>query len=127
MISESVVFDDTVQQYKIIGLSADGEVEAWDELLYETLSQLGKVGEMYSSASPWDPTFWIIHGTAERLLHWRRLVAAGQSPVVLSFNLTWGYVHSTVAASDTQLICDWTSVDQGHAALPTCEVRALEF
>ena len=125
MISESVVFDDSTQLYKIIGLSIDEQNEAWDALLYETLSQPGNVGEMYSSASPWDPTFWIIHGTAERLLHWRRLVGRGQSPA-LPFDSTWGYNHSTEAASDTQLICNWTNVDQGSAALPTCEVRALD-
>jgi hypothetical protein len=127
MTSDSVVYDDVAHQHRITGLRADEETKAWDELLFETLSQPGIVGEMYTSASPWDPTFWIIHGTAERLLHWRRLVASRKTAPMLPFDSTWGYVHSAEAASDTQLICNWTKVEQGAAALPTCEVKSSMF
>mgnify|MGYP002832413877 CR=1 FL=1 len=32
-------------------------------------------GEMYTSAAPWDPLFWLVHPTSERLLQYRRLIA----------------------------------------------------
>ncbi|CAN0040552.1 unnamed protein product, partial [Laminaria digitata] len=34
------------------------------------------VGDMYTSSAPYDPLFWVIHPAAERLLAWRRKVAA---------------------------------------------------
>lgn len=51
------------------------ESKAWDRMLQHTLSDLGRVGEMYTSASPYDPAFWILHGTVDRLVHWKRLVS----------------------------------------------------
>jgi hypothetical protein len=80
----------------------------------------------YTSASPYDPTFWLIHGTTDRLMHWRRLFAktassgspsssssllVGSSAAAMPFDETWGYAHSTVAPSDTNLVCDWSGVD----------------
>ncbi|CAM9446404.1 unnamed protein product [Ectocarpus sp. 12 AP-2014] len=29
---------------------------------------------MYTSAAPYDPLFWVIHPTADRLLAWRRML-----------------------------------------------------
>jgi hypothetical protein len=58
----------------VVGAAA--EAEAWDALLRTTLSNLGRVGEMYTSASPYDPAFWVLHGAVDRLVHWKRLVAA---------------------------------------------------
>lgn len=73
----------------------------------------------FSSASPYDPTFWIIHGTADRLVHWRRLLAHSEY-VDMPLDETWGYAHNSQAASDSHLVCDWSAVDAGEAAMPTC-------
>lgn len=32
------------------------------------------VGEMFTSAAPYDPLFWVVHPTADRLLGWRRML-----------------------------------------------------
>lgn len=40
------------------------------------LSSSGRhVGEMYTSAAPYDPIFWVVHPTIDRLLAWRRILA----------------------------------------------------
>jgi hypothetical protein len=62
---------------------AAAEAAAWDALLRTTLSDLGRVGEMYTSASPYDPAFWVLHGAVDRLVHWKRLVAAAAAAAVL--------------------------------------------
>ena len=36
------------------------------------------VGELYTSAAPYDPLFWVIHPAAERLMGWRRKLAVEQ-------------------------------------------------
>lgn len=116
------------QRYRITGYENDpvGEAAVWDSLLHEVLCDPGHVGDMYTSASPYDPTFWLIHGTTDRLMHWRRLFAktagsgsssssssllVGSSAAAMPFDETWGYAHSTVAPSDTNLVCDWSGVD----------------
>jgi hypothetical protein len=45
------------------------------DALFESLCSAGHVGEMFSSAAPYDPAFWPIHPTTERLLHYRRDLA----------------------------------------------------
>lgn len=38
------------------------------------------VGEMYTSAAPYDPLFWVVHPTSDRLLAWRRLLSRSGLP-----------------------------------------------
>lgn len=47
----------------------------WDYLLSR------HVGELYTSSAPYDPLFWVIHPTADRLMGWRRKLAAEQPDV----------------------------------------------
>ena len=35
---------------------------------------------------------------------------ASAAPGAKAFDGTWGYAHSSVASSDTNLVCDWTEV-----------------
>ena len=53
------------------GHAGDG---AWAPVL-EMLCRVGHAGEMFTSAAPYDPLFWSLHGTAERFLGYKRLAA----------------------------------------------------
>ena len=83
----------------------------------ETLCHIGHPGEMFTSAAPQDPTFWPLHGNAERYLQYARLLKADG---VLSFDETWGYAHASELPSDTGLVCDWTGVDPSSMSMPSC-------
>jgi len=126
LISDAISFDDATGKYAIAGVTDPADLdEAWEDLLRNTLASPGHVGEMYTSASPYDPTFWLLHGTADRLVHWRRLTSAAAVAADLptgKLDTTWGYAHSSVAASDTNLVCDWASVDLAAdaSAVPSC-------
>ena len=75
--------------------------------LWDLLCHIGHVGEMFTSAAPYDPTFWPLHGLAERFLTLKRLMAhAGKTSLIEE----WTYTHETTLASDTHVVCDWTKV-----------------
>ena len=111
------------RSYAVHGVDPTDEVAtaaAFDELLHEQLCTLGHVGDMYTSGSPFDPTFWLIHGSMDRLLQWRRIQAASGD---LPFDESWGFEHVVGpgrTASDTGIVCDWTGVESGDAERPTC-------
>ena len=51
-----------------------------------------------------DPTFWPLHGNAERFMQLlRELDYKGN----ITFDQTWGYVHDSNVPSDDHLVCDW--------------------
>ena len=83
--------------------------------LFNLLCHVGHAGEMFTSAAPYDPMFWPIHGNSERFLSLRRLVAKRG---LAALDESWGYVHSDGLPSDTNLVCDWTNVK--GMELPTC-------
>ena len=76
---------------------------AWNGVL-EVLCSVGQVGDMYTSASPVDPLFWIIHPSLDRLLMLRRKSAR-------PFDESWAYAHNQRTASDTAVVCDWSQVN----------------
>lgn len=87
----------------------------WADLLTE-LCHVGSPGDMFTSAAPQDPTFWPLHGNAERLVSlYRMLDVQG----VIDFDQTWGYAHSTNLPSDTGMICDWSEAT-GTLDMPKC-------
>jgi hypothetical protein len=47
------------------GYSAEEQHALWDEF-WGALCSVGIVGDMYTSGSPYDPTFWLIHPTVDR-------------------------------------------------------------
>ena len=99
------------------------------EMLLEEICHMGSPGEMFTSAAPQDPTFWPLHGIAERFLSYKRIAAEWG---ITTINETWGYRHGAIM-SDTHTVCDWSSVadksgddDMGYGdgklgmELPTC-------
>ena len=105
------------QRYHIKGYSPDEETAAWGQIL-STLANPGWVGEMFTSAAPYDPTFWPIHTTAERFL-WTRLLAASESPEKWAFDTTWGYNHDISTPSDYGEVCAWDKVTD-KMGVPEC-------
>mmetsp|Transcript_5413 Transcript_5413/g.16017 ORF Transcript_5413/g.16017 Transcript_5413/m.16017 type:complete len:250 (-) Transcript_5413:31-780(-) len=84
------------------------------------LCHVGHPGEMFTSAAPQDPTFWPLHGNAERYLQYARLLKAEGT---LDLDETWGYSHATGLPSDTGLVCDWSGLTTEDMALPSCSLE----
>ena len=86
----------------------------YDDWLTE-LCHFGSPGEMFTSAAPQDPTFWPLHGNAERYIQYLRLLNdAGK----VTMDMTWGYKHGSPVPSDTGRVCDWSGVT--GMEMPTC-------
>ena len=119
-----IAYDATTERFFMPGKTKDEEEAMWKDLLTKLCSP-GKVGEMYTSSAPYDPLFWVLHTTSERLLQYRRLraVSSAKFPTAMAFDETWGYTHMD-ADSDLGVVCDWSDVGDGDAAslmsLPTC-------
>ena len=113
-------YDQTKGRFYLPGKTHEEEERIW-KMLLEKLGNPGKVGEMYTSTAPYDPTFWIIHTTSERLLQYRRLRAGtgADASDVMSFDETFGYTHVD-ADSDLGVVCDWSGVKEGSLDLPSC-------
>ena len=96
------------------------DAAAWRSLLGLLCDTRG-AGEMYTSAAPWDPAFWLVHPAADRLLQLRRLVATRGNPAY-ALDESWGYTHDDAAPSDTGVVCDWSEADadSSELAVPTC-------
>ena len=86
----------------------------WDQVL-EVICHVGHPGEMFTSAAPYDPLFWPLHGLAERYMQVIRHFGAEG---LIELNETWGYWHLDHVASDTHTVCDWSNVD--NMSLPVC-------
>lgn len=73
---------------------------------------------MFTSAAPQDPTFWPLHGNAERFVQYLRILA--KEGTYTGFDETWGYTFSHDLASATGRVCDWSNVGPSPD-IPTCE------
>lgn len=81
----------------------------------DLLCHVGHAGEMFTSAAPYDPLFWSLHGTSERFLSFKRLLAwLGKTEL----DETWGYRHVNNLPSDTGVVCNWTGTS--GMQLPEC-------
>merc|ERR1711998_778771 len=93
------------------------------DLLYKALCHVGHAGEMFTSAAPYDPLFWVVHGLAERYLSFKRYAAStGNS----TLDETWGYTHGKITsgdtvASDTNVVCDWSTTRKDTYDMPNCQ------
>jgi hypothetical protein len=94
--------------------TGDYELISHDDLLAE-LCHVGYAGEMFTSAAPQDPTFWPLHGNAERFM---LALQYYRDDSVIDFDTTWGYDHDQ-SASDTNLVCDWSNVEK-ITDMPVC-------
>ena len=91
----------------------------WRDVL-DFLCHVGHPGEMFTSAAPQDPTFWPLHGNAERFMHLVRLLNAQGDK---HLDETWGYMHVTTGLdSDTHAVCNWTGVE--GMGMPSCDLGA---
>ena len=79
----------------------------------------GIAGEMFSSAAPYDPSFWPLHGQLERVLSYKRIKNA-RGDFRNSWDESWGY--STANNRYLQGECDWSAVESADdLTLPSCE------
>lgn len=89
------------------------------DLAVKELCHVGHAGEMFTSAAPWDPTFWPIHGTAERYLMLKRIMARRNETELED---VWDYHHLGIddggSPSDTFHVCDWEGVT--GMEMPNC-------
>jgi hypothetical protein len=104
----------TDARWHVRGASPEDELAIWKQMV-AALCDPGRVGEMYTSAAPYDPLFWVVHTTAERLLHYRRLLHVSGE---MGFIEQWGYEHymdmnaRITPPSDSGKVCDWSSAKQ---------------
>lgn len=110
----------------VIYALASDLTDADDDLYLKVLRAVedpGIAGEMFSSAAAFDPTFWPLHGAAERLVDLKRIyVAQGD---ITNFDETWAYVTYNKASGAAYLngVCDWSKVaGSGDLTLPTCTI-----
>ena len=97
------------------GFSCESMDECYEHAK-DLLCHVGHAGEMFTSAAPWDPTFWPIHGLADRYLAFKRMKARDNETTL---EQTWAYQHVGSVPSDTGRVCDWDGVE--GMALPSCE------
>merc|ERR1712091_453605 len=74
---------------------------------------VGYPGELFTSAAPQDPLFWPLHGLAERFLQYARVLDALGA---IDLDEAWRYKHRKNVASDTGVVCDWST--GAHAGAP---------
>ncbi len=85
----------------------------------------GVVGEMFTSASSFDPSFWPLHGAMERLLSFKRARLSLGDTTVGDFDESWTYPDwsNSVMQSAAYLNgrCDWSRVKGvDDLTLPVC-------
>lgn len=91
------------------------------EDIIKVIESPGVAGEMFTSAAPFDPTFWPLHGSIERMLGLKRIKLYNGEITSEDFDETWGY------DTDNYLylvgICDWSNVQSStDLTIPTCNM-----
>jgi hypothetical protein len=84
--------------------------------LLKELCHVGSPGDMFTSAAPQDPTFWPLHGNAERFVMYQRVL---NKKGTFLFDETWAYAHQSDVPSDTGMVCDWSTV-KDDLDMPKC-------
>lgn len=88
----------------------------------------GIAGEMFSSAAAYDPTFWPLHGAAERMVGLKRIMISQGD--ITNFDETWEYTSYNKASGAAYLngVCDWSKVAGGaDLTLPECTLDVICF
>jgi len=90
------------------------------------LENSGSAGDMFSSNAAFDPVFWTVHGSMERLLGLKRILI--EQGYVTDFDETWGYPSYDASAGDAYLegSCDWSALSSSEdLTLPTCDTSVI--
>jgi hypothetical protein len=121
------IMNDTLTHYPISLLAQYSNFDltnATDDIFLKILRNIedpGILGEMFSSAASFDPTFWPLHGAMERILSRKRIFIAKNE---IQFDPTWGYTayDKYDLASYLNGRCDWSNVTDAEydLTLPTC-------
>ncbi|CAM9600123.1 unnamed protein product [Ascophyllum nodosum] len=113
-------YDSDEDRFYVMGHEDDEDFQTafWAKML-RSLCDPGHVGEMFTSAAPYDPTFWVIHPEAERYLSWRRILGR-EGFDGYEFDETWGYRHDGGPAGDSGTMCDWSDVRPDTLDMPSC-------
>jgi hypothetical protein len=131
--------DDDGEDERGDDLATSSEAGAFYLSVLRLLEDPGVVGEMFSSNAAYDPTFWPLHGSMERMAALKRILFSNGDASEKAFNSTWGYPAYDPASRAAYLNgkCDWSPVKSASdLTLPTCtiyttadadtEVRACE-
>merc|ERR1711988_130697 len=73
--------------YTLPGYTEEASKPIYDELL-EMLAVPGHIGDMFQATSSNDITFWVLHGTVDRLWHYKRLGPTD------NYDETWDPYHT---------------------------------
>ncbi|CAM9231029.1 unnamed protein product [Ascophyllum nodosum] len=112
-------YDSENDVYEIAGHEDDEPFkEAFWRKMLESFCKPGQIGEMYTSAAPYDPLFWVVHPSSDRFLAWRRMLGR-HYPDTWALDETWGYEKDWVIG-ETGMVCDWTGVDENGLDMPNC-------
>jgi len=107
--------------YYHLGLSSDQDSSYYLGYL-RALENSGNAGDMFTSNAAFDPVFWTVHGSMERLLGFKRILI--EQGYITDFDETWGYPTYDVLAGDIYLegSCDWSALSSSEdLTLPTCD------
>eukprot|EP00904_Undaria_pinnatifida_P008207 jgi/Undpi1/4516/HiC_scaffold_18.g07870.m1 len=114
----TVIYDTEDERFHIAGDHGQAFEDAFWKKALDSLCDPGHVGDMFTSSAPYDPLFWVIHPTAERLLGWRRKLGREQGDE-WPFDEGWGYDRGETVG-ETGTVCDWSGVRDGTLDMPTC-------
>jgi hypothetical protein len=117
LCSQVNVFELSTEASEWTRLFADYGTDLTFVSLLDELCRVGYAGEMFTSAAPQDPTFWPLHGNAERFVQYLRVLRA--EGTLSGFDEAWGYSFQKYQASTTGRVCDWSAVG-APPDMPTC-------
>jgi hypothetical protein len=112
--------------YKYLAAQLGTEIDDYSEDEWEwvltAFENVDCAGEMFTSAAPYDPTFWPLHGTIERLLGYKLINVYLNNDT--TFDDTWDYPdYDGVTAPHLDGKCDWSAVTStSDLTLPTCTI-----
>ncbi len=103
-----------------LGDDIDNYSEQEWEWVLRAFENVDSAGEMFTSGAPYDPTFWPLHGTIERLVDYKLINVLLTNDT--DFDTTWDYpAYNGVVAPHLDGICDWSAVtSSSDLTLPSC-------
>lgn len=96
------------------------------EMVLKLLESPGIIGDMFTSASAWDPSFWPLHGSAERLLNHKRIQKSQGMLAKNGFDEEWGFPsYDPEKSLYLKGVCDWSGVESNEdLTMPVCDEDA---